>query len=115
MLFDQYMYGKSNLILREALKINEYCTLGYFGSYSLLKDNWEKDIMTENQFYVALGPEDFKVAIGYDPIRKGVRVNYIMRLKGDQLDIPYEKMIVDDADTLGKKNTGKKKQPKSVL
>ncbi len=115
MLFDRYMYGKSNVTLRETLKINDFVTVGYVGSYALLRDNWEKELVTENSFYVSVGPDDFKIALGYDPIRSRVSLNYLLRLKGDSVDIPYGKMIIDDPENLGKTNKGDKKKKKSEL
>ena len=112
MLFDEYMYGKSNVTLRETLRLNKYIQLGYFGSYALLKDNWENKLIEENQFYVMFGPEDFKLAVGYDPVRARIRLNYIITLRGEDMEVPYDKMIIDDADTLGKKKQRKKKTKK---
>lgn len=112
MWFDKYMYGKANLVLRETLKINDYVTVGYLASLALLRDNWKKELFTESQFFLALGPEDFKIALGYDPVRERFRVSYILSLKDSEIEIPYEKMIIDDAETLGKKSDETKEKKK---
>ena len=115
MLFDRYMYGKSNLTIRESLKLNKYIKVGYYGSLALLKDNWEEKLFQENQFYVMLGPEDFKISVGYDPVRERLRFNYVLTLQGNDVEIPYDTMIVDDPESLGKKKHKKKKKKKSEL
>ena len=112
MIFDQYMYGKCNLTIREALDVNKYLSVGYLGSLALLKDNWENKLFQENQFYFAVGPEDFKIAFSYDPIRKRSRVSYVLELKDRDLEVPFEQMIIDDADTLGREAKSSKKKKK---
>ncbi len=114
MIFDRYMYGKCNLVLRETLKLNKYITVGYLASLALLKDNWDRKMFQENQLFVALGPDDAKIAFGYDPVRRSLRLNYMFTLKGDAIDIPYDKMIVDDPATLGKKNKKQKSKKKKT-
>lgn len=69
-LFDRYVYGKNNLQFQTNCKLSKYLDLGYLGYYNLTKDNWEKKLITENQFFVKAGPEDFKFYLAYDTVRK---------------------------------------------
>ena len=112
MLFDQYMYGKANLTIRETLQLNKYASVGYLGSLALLKDNWENKLFQENQFFVAVGPEDFKVSLLYDPIRERLRLNYMLILQDRNLEVPFDEMIIKDAETLGRKSNHKKTKKK---
>src|SRR5699024_11763463 len=65
--FDEYRYGRQTIMFDESLILNKYISVGYRGTLSPLKDNYDKDILTENRFYAVVGPEDVD--------RKSTRLN----------------------------------------
>ena len=101
--FDEYRYGKQTINFDESLIVNRFLSLGYRGTITPLKDNYDKDILTENRFYVVAGPEDFKIAFSYDTIRQNMHFDFLMLLGSDNLDLRYEKMTINDPDKLGQK------------
>lgn len=101
--FDEYRYGKQTINFDESLIVNRFLSLGYRGTITPLKDNYDKDILTENRIYVVAGPEDFKIAFSYDTIRQNMHFDFLMLLGSDNLDLRYEKMTINDPDKLGQK------------
>lgn len=69
-VFDTYYRGRQNLIWTNAVKINEYLTLGLRSDMSLLRDNARNAMFTGNQVYMLVGPRDVKLNLAYDMIRK---------------------------------------------
>ena len=91
-LFDRFVQGKSNLWLNSDLKLCKYVSVGYLASLNLLKDNWNHKLATENQLYTLVGPEDFKLRIGYDTIRKASIVGVDMLLGQGKTTVDFDKM-----------------------
>ncbi len=73
--FDEYTYGKSSINIDESLKLCRFLSIGYRGVISPLKDNSDKDLMTENRFYAIAGPDDIKMAFSYDTIRHNAHLD----------------------------------------
>lgn len=105
---DAYRYGRSNVYLREYLRLHKYLTLGFYGSYKLSNDldyDYQADktsALREATFYVSLGPDDFKLNLGYDFVRENTYfgVSMAMNTKGTKVD--YERMQIKNGDQLGK-------------
>lgn len=93
-VFDAYRYGKSNVYLREYLRLNRYVTVSWFGSINLSGDSPNGKPFQENSFYVSFGPEDFKFNLGYDFIRENTffTVAVMMDAKGTKID--YDKLEI---------------------
>lgn len=93
-VFDAYRYGKSNVYLREYLRLNRYITVSWFGSINLSGDSPNGKPFQENSFYVSFGPEDFKFNLGYDFIRENTffTVAVMMDAKGTKID--YDKLEI---------------------
>lgn len=109
--FDQYMYGRSNVYLRESLRLCKYLTVSWFGSLNLAQDSWDGKMLQENGFYFAIGPDDIKLNIGYDSVRQQTFVTMAMHLDAKGSSIEYKKMVIKNPDTLGKdKNESKNKK-----
>lgn len=102
-LFDQYRYGKSSITIDQNYRLNKYIAAGYTGTFTPLKDNPEEDLVAENRFYVMVGPEDFKVAVSYDSVREAAAVNVMFLLGSDNFRAKYEKLTIENIETLGKK------------
>ena len=106
-VMDMYRYGTSNVYLREYLRLNKYLTLGLYGSYNLSDDLYDyqynrRSQLREAAFYVALGPDDLKLNLGYDWIRKNTYfgVSVAMNTKGSTVD--YKKMTITNPEGFGK-------------
>lgn len=110
--FDTYRYGKSNVYLREALRINKYVTIAYATSLNLSDDAPNGKQFQENAFIVALGPDDFKVSFGYDFMREQTYFTLAMALDTKGSSIEYDKMEIVHPEKLGRDN---KKYVKPVV
>lgn len=101
-MFDSYMYGRSNVYMRESMRLCKYLTLSWFGSLNLSQDSWNGNLMQENGFYFAIGPDDVKLNIGYDTVRQQSFITMAMHLDAKGSTVEYKKMIIKNPDTLGK-------------
>ncbi len=104
MEFDRYRYGKVALSIDENIRICKYLTLGYSGTISPLKDNYDKELLTESKFYALAGPEDMKVAISYDTVRESTSFDFVFLIGTDRAKMKYDRLIIEDPETLGKEN-----------
>lgn len=93
-LFDEYRYGKRNVVFNGRVKINDYITIGYIASLTLSRDNWENELLTENQFYIWVGPEDLKFRIGYDAVRERTLFGFDMLVGTEDSALEFEKLKV---------------------
>ena len=107
-VFDAYRYGKSNVYLREYLRINKYLTLCWFGSLNLSNDSPNDKMFQENTFYVSVGPEDFKFNIGYDPIRENTHFTFEVKMDAKGTQVDYEKLEIKQDKKAEKKEDDKK-------
>lgn len=104
--FDRYVYGRSNVYLRESFRLCKYLTLSWFGSLNLSQDSWDGKMIQENSYFLAIGPDDVKLNIGYDTIRQQTFVTMAMHLDAKGSTVEYKKMIIKNPDTLGKNKNG---------
>lgn len=114
MYFDKYMYGRSNVYLSEALKLNKYVSAMWSTSISLEKDAWDGKLVQENRFFVYAGPDDMKFMLGYDTVRQRTFFNcsLLIGTKNSQLD--FEKLHMKNYDKLGKEDKKNKKNQTTV-
>lgn len=108
--YDMYAYGRSNVYLRESYRLCKYLTLSWFGSLNLSNDSWNGNMLQENGFYFAIGPDDVKLNIGYDTVRQMSFVTMAMHLDAKGSTVEYKKMIIKNPDTLGKNKNGDNQQ-----
>ena len=102
--FDDYRYGKVSFTIDESFRLCKYLTLGYRGTLSPLRDNWENELLTENMFYAMVGPEDFKIALSHDSVRDRTAVDVVFLFGSDNAKIQYDKLSVEDPSKVGKKS-----------
>ena len=100
--FDSYRYGKSNFYFKEAIRLNKYLILAYAGSLNLSDDAPNHKTFQENAFILAFGPDDFKISLGYDFVRKNTYFNIALALDTKGSSLEYEKMEVKNPEKLGK-------------
>jgi len=100
--FDRYRYGKSNVYLREALRVNKYLTVAYATSLNLSDDAPNNKQFQENAFIIAVGPDDFKISFGYDFMREQTYFTLSMALDTKGSSVEYDKMEVKHPEKLGR-------------
>ena len=93
-VFDAYRYGKSNLYAREYFRINRYLTLCWFVSLNLSNDSPNNRQFQENAFYISVGPDDFKVNLGYDIIRENTYLTFQLMMDAKGTKIDYDKLEI---------------------
>ena len=109
-VFDAYRYGKSNVYIREYIRICKYLTLSWFGSINLSGDSPNDRAFQENSFYLSVGPEDVKFNLGYDFIRENTffTVEVMMDAKGTHLD--YDRLEIKQDKKAKKENEVKEEE-----
>lgn len=100
--FDPYMYGRSNVYMRESFRLCKYLTLSWLGSLNLSGDSPDGNMIQENSFYFGIGPDDIRLNIGYDTVRQQTFITMAMHLDAKDSSIEYKKMVIKNPDTVGK-------------
>lgn len=101
-VFDAYRYGRSNLYLREYLRVNRYLTLSWLGSVTFSDDRWNNNIFQECSFFVSVGPDDLKFNVGYDLVRENAYVNFSLALDPKGTIIDYDKLEIKNPENFKK-------------
>ena len=109
-IFDDFYYGKSSLQIVEGLRLNKYLSIGYVATMALSgRDSYYKgtrrynDIdrfLQENQFLISIGPDEAKITFGYDFIRQSTHLYYSMLLGSKDMDIKFDKTIINEPTNL---------------
>lgn len=110
--FDKYFYGKSSIQLGESLRINKYLSVMYSAMIAL-SDTPNDKTFQENRFYVVIGPDDFKVLLGYDAFRQNTTFGINMAVGTENSEVEFKKLILNDPENFGKSNKKKKIKPVS--
>lgn len=102
--FDTYRYGRSSVYLRESLRVNKYLAVAWSGTLNISDDAPNGKMFQENAFIFALGPDDFKINLGYDFLRQTTYfgLNVALDMKGTKVN--YDKLVIKHPDKLGKDN-----------
>ena len=100
--YDTYRYGRSNVYLREAIRLHKYLTVAWSGSMNLSGDAPNDQIFQENAFIVSLGPDECKLSLGYDFIRNRTYVGIIVDLDTKGSSLEFDKMEIKNPDRLSK-------------
>jgi len=116
-MFDRYRYGQNNLRFRMQYYVNKFLSLGYHVSANIGDRDYNGEWLTENQFVVAVGLEDLKVRVGFDPVRKNTSIGFDMFLGSNKARLEFDEMkVVDfDSDMKAPKNKKKIKKKKNKL
>lgn len=99
-MFDAYRYGHSNLYIREALRVCKYLTVAYATSINLTDDSPNGKQWQENAFIIAVGPDDFKVSLGYDFMRQNTYFGINVAIDTKNANLTYDKMVIKNPDRL---------------
>ncbi|MBX2860798.1 MAG: hypothetical protein KTR14_06160 [Vampirovibrio sp.] len=87
-VFDTFFQGNQNLVLNNALRINKFLTIGAQHNLNITRDNSRNDLLVGNALYVMVGPEDVKLNLAVDVIRKRsfFGINFYPGRKGSDFD-----------------------------
>lgn len=103
-MYDMYRYGHANVYLREALRLNKYLTLAWSGSLTLTGDSPNGDMFQENSFIIALGPDDFKINLGYDWVRRQTYFAFVVAMDTKGSSLEFDRMEIKNPDRIAKSN-----------
>lgn len=101
-VFDTYRYGHSSVYIREAFRVNRYLSVGWSGWITLTGDSPNNSMFQENMFVVSVGPDDVKLNIGYDVMRKSTYMNVRVALDTKNTSVEFDRMEIKNPENLGK-------------
>ena len=103
-MYDMYRYGHANVYIREALRVHKYLTIAWSGSLTMTGDSPNGEMFQENSFIVALGPDDFKINIGYDWVRRQTYFAFVIAMDTKGSSVEFDRMEIKNPDRLAKNN-----------
>ncbi len=106
-VYDMYRYGHSNVYIKEALRLNKYLTVGWWGSVTLTNDSPNGEMFQENAFIFSIGPDDFKVNLGYDFMRQTTYFTVAVMIDTKGTTVEFDKMEIKNPERLGQSDSKK--------
>lgn len=103
-VYDMYRYGHSTLHITEAFRLCKYLSVGWSGYVSLAKDSPNGELFQENAFIFSVGPDDFKLNLGYDIMRQTTYFSVDIALDTKNTTVEFDKMDIKNPENLGKSN-----------
>lgn len=100
--YDTYRYGRSNVYLREALRLHKYLTVAWSGSLNMSGDAPNDQMFQENAFIVSFGPDECKLSLGYDFIRSRTYFGILVDLDAKGSSLEFDRMEIKNPDRLSK-------------
>lgn len=97
-VFDSYYRGRQNLIWGNSVRVNKYLTLGMRSDMNLTRDNDKNALFTGNQLYMLVGPDEVKMNLAYDVIRKRSYFGLNFYPGKDGRNIDFENMRIFQPD-----------------
>ncbi len=101
-VFDAYRYGRSNVYIREYLRVCPYLVLAWQGSVCLSDDSPTDRLFQECSFYASVGPQDVKLNFGYDFVRQNAFINMVLAVDPKGTTVDYDKLVVKNPDNINK-------------
>ena len=106
-VYDMYRYGHSNVRIREAIRLNKYLTVGWAGSITLTNDSPNGELFQENTFMVSIGPDDLKVNLGYDFMRRTTYFTVAVMFDTKGTTVDFDRMEIKNPERLGRSDRKK--------
>ncbi len=100
--YDMFRYGHVSVYLRESIRVHKYLTLAWSGTLTLTDDSPNGKMFQENSFIVAFGPDDFKLNIGYDCVRRQTYFSFIVAMDTKGSSLEFDRMEIKNPDKLAK-------------
>lgn len=101
-VYDTYRYGHGCINIREALRVSKYVSLAWSGTINVTGDSPNGKAFQECTFLVSLGPDDFKINLGYDWVRQHTYFGLAVAMNTKGSGIEYEKMVIKHPERLAK-------------
>ncbi len=102
--YDAYRYGRQSVRITEAFRLNKYLSVGWSGYVNLSDDSPNNKMFQENAFLFSMGPDDFKIILGYDFVRQRTYFGFNVAFDPKGTNITYDKMIIKNPERLGQQN-----------
>ena len=103
-VYDTYRYGQGSINIREAIRVSKYLSVAWAGTINVTGDSPNGKAFQECRFVVSLGPDDLKLNLGYDWVRKHTYFAIAVAMDTKGSGIQYEKMVIKHPDKLAKRN-----------
>lgn len=87
--YDRYRYGTQYLYLREYFRICKWLTVSWFANINTTNDAYNGRRLQENSFYLSVGPDDFKLHLGYDFERQILRAAFEVMMDAKGTNVEY--------------------------
>lgn len=100
--YDGYRYGHGSFYIREAFRICKYLTIAWSAGINTTNDAPNSKFFQENAFLLMIGPDDFKIHIGYDWEREQTFVNCVIAMDTKGSSLGYKKLVIKNPDRLAK-------------
>lgn len=100
--YDAYRYGHSSIRLSEIIRINKYLSVGWTGTVVLSDDTYNNKMFQENRFAIAVGPDDLKLRMGYDFVRRTTFFGFDVAFDTKGTHINYKRMEIKNPERVGK-------------
>lgn len=100
--FDKYVYGKSNVVLIESLRLCRYLTVGYIASIVMNKEYHTDNAFQENRMFFSVGPDYAKLTFGYDAFRQSTSFVFSTLVGTKDSEVEFKKAVLKNPDTLNK-------------
>lgn len=98
--FDAYRYGTSSVRITEALRVSRWLSLAWAGMITLSDDAPNERFMQENAFMVVLGPDDVKLTLAYDYVRKRSYITVGFSVNTTGTTVKYDTMEIKNPEKL---------------
>lgn len=107
--YDAYRYGHSSIHIAEIFRISKYLSVGWSGMVNLSDDAPNGRLFQENRFAIAVGPDDLKIRLGYDFVRRTTYFGFDVAFDTKGTEIHYGRLEIKNPERLGKKDKPEKK------
>ena len=87
--YDSFRYGSQYLSLREYFRICKWLTVSWFTNINTTNDSINGRKILENAFYLSVGPDDFKMHLGYDFERQIFRAAFEVMMDAKGTNVEY--------------------------
>ncbi len=102
-VYDSYRYGHGSVYIREALRLCKYLTVAWAGTANVTGDAPNGKVLQENAFILSIGPDDFKINLGYDWTRRQTYFSFVIAMDTKGSSLTFDKMVIKNPDRLSKK------------
>ena len=82
-------------------------TVGWAGSITLTNDSPNGELFQENTFMVSIGPDDLKVNLGYDFMRRTTYFTVAVMFDTKGTTVDFDRMEIKNPERLGRSDRKK--------